>query len=139
MAEHGRSEVLRRAIEALILGDVDALPELFTDDVSGWSPILLVSSLDELAERVADREEALSDATVQVDGLDVFGNKGFAEYRLSAVFSSPLLLDDDTVVEPNGRQILLGAVTAVDFTGDRISAFRTYFDDLSLLEQMVVP
>ena len=129
MAENDRGEALRRAVEAFVLGDVDALRELFTDDVSGWSPILLVSSLDELAERIADREEALSDVAVEIDAPRCLREQGFAEYRLSAVFSGPLVLDDDVVVEPNGRRVLLGAVTAADFTGDKISAFRTYFDD----------
>jgi hypothetical protein len=49
--------VLRRALEACILGQADALPELFTTDVSGWSPNLLVGSLDELTEVIGDRED----------------------------------------------------------------------------------
>ena len=131
-------EVLRRALEACIAGDVDALPELFTADVSGWSPNMLVSSLDELSETVASREEALSDVTIDINSLDVFGNKGFVEYRLNAVFSGPFALDEDTVVEPTGGTILLGAALVAEFSGDKISAFRNYFDDASLLEQMVV-
>ena len=87
MAESERGRVLRRALEACVLGDVGALPELFTADVSGWSPNMLVSSLDELTEVVADREAALSNVALEVDALDIVGNKGFMEYRLSAVFS----------------------------------------------------
>ena len=69
------------------LGATEALPELFTGDVSGWSPNMLVKSLDELTEVVASREAALSDVTVHVDALDIVGNKGYMEYRLGAVFS----------------------------------------------------
>jgi hypothetical protein len=137
MAENGRSQVLRSALEACIVGDVDALPELFTADVSGWGPHMLVSSLDELSETVASREDALSDVGIQIDSLDVFGNKGFVEYRLNAVFSGPFVLDKETVIEPTGGKILLGAALVAEFTGDKISAFRNYFDDASLLEQMV--
>lgn len=138
MAENGRAQVLRRGLEACIAGDVDALPGLFTADVSGWSPNMLVSSLDELSETVASREEALSDVTIEINSLDVFGNKGFVEYRLNAVFSGPFALDEDTVVEPTGGTILLGAALVAEFSGEKISAFRNYFDDASLLEQMVV-
>jgi hypothetical protein len=137
MAENGRSQVLRSALEACIVGDVDALPELFTADVSGWGPHMLVSSLDELSETVASREDALSDVGIQIDSLDVFGNKGFVEYRLNAVISGPFVLDKETVIEPTGGKILLGAALVAEFTGDKISAFRNYFDDASLLEQMV--
>jgi hypothetical protein len=137
MTEDGRSGVLRRALEACFAGEVSALPELFTEDVSGWSPNMLVTSLDELSTVVADRDESLSDVSVQVDGLDVTGNKGFAEYRVSAVFSGPFRLDEETVIEPNNREILLGAALAADFSGDKISAFRNYFDDITLLAQML--
>jgi hypothetical protein len=56
------------------------LPELFTEHVSGWSPNMVITSLDEPTEAVADREDALSDVNVQVDALDVFGNEAFVEH-----------------------------------------------------------
>jgi ketosteroid isomerase-like protein len=138
MAENDRRQTLSRALEAAVLGEVDALPEFFTADVSGWSPNLLVASLDELSEAVASREAALSDVTLDIDSLDVVGNKGYVEYRLSAVFSGPLEVDGDTVIEPHGQQITIGAALVAEFTGDKISAFRNYFDDAALLEQLLV-
>jgi SnoaL-like protein len=137
MAPNGRGQVLERALNACITGEVDALPELFTENVSGWSPNMLVGSLAELSEVVAERDGSLSDVSVQIDALDVFGNKGFAEYRLSGVFSGPFVIDEETVIEPNGREILLGAAMVVEFDGDKISAFRNYFDDVTLMVQMV--
>jgi ketosteroid isomerase-like protein len=138
MAENDRRRVLRRALEACVLGDVEALPELFTADVSGWSPNMLVTSLDGLTDVVAFRDEALSDVSVQVNALDVVGNKGYAEYRLAAVFSGPFVIGPDTVVEPNGKKLELGGAIVAEFTDDKISAFRNYFDDAALLEQMLI-
>ena len=138
MARSGRAGVLERALEAGFNGEVDALPELFTDDVSGWSPNMLVSSLDELAEAVAERDDSLSNVSLQIDVLDVVGNKGYVEYRVNAVFSGPFAVDDETVIEPNGRELLLGGVIVAEFDGDKISAFRNYFDNAALLEQMLV-
>jgi hypothetical protein len=43
---------------------------------------MLVSSLDELSEMVAYREEALSDVEIEINSLDAFRNKGIVEYRL---------------------------------------------------------
>jgi ketosteroid isomerase-like protein len=134
-----RASVLRRAVEACVQGQTDALPELFTPDVSGWSPNMLVSSLDELTEWVDYREDALTDVAIDVHSADVIGNKGYMEYRLSATFSGPFVIDADTVIEPNGEKIEIGAALVAEFTGDKISAFRNYFDDASLLEQMVAP
>jgi ketosteroid isomerase-like protein len=139
MARNGRAGVVERALEACLTGDVAALPQLFTDDVSGWSPNMHVTSRGELAEVVAERDESLSNVSVKIDTVDVVGNKGYAEYRLNAVFSGPFVIDEDTVIEPNGRELLVGAALVVDFEGDTISAFRNYFDNAALLEQMIAP
>ncbi|HEY5186913.1 MAG TPA: nuclear transport factor 2 family protein [Actinomycetes bacterium] len=138
MAQSTRSDVLRRALEACLVGDVDALPELFTDDASVWSPNMLATSLGELAEAVGDRDGSLSDVNLQIDALDVVGNKGFVEYRVSAVFSGPFVLDEDRAIEPNGQTILIGAALVADFDGDKIAALRNYFDDSTLMEQMLL-
>jgi hypothetical protein len=138
MDGNDRRALLNRAVEACVLGDVDALPDAFTADVNGWSPNMHVSSLDELTEVVGHREDSLSDVAIEVNGLDVVGNKGFMEYRLSAVFSGPYQVDENTTIEPNGRNLLIGAALVAEFEGDKISAFRNYFDDASLLEQMLV-
>jgi hypothetical protein len=140
MAETTRGAALRRAIETCIRPDDDAvagLGEVFTDGVTVWSPNLLVEGVAELAESLGFREGAFSDVDVQVDGLDVFGNKGLVEFRVSATFSGPFVVDDDVVVEPNGNRLLLGAAAVADFEGDKIKALRAYFDDASLLEQML--
>jgi len=137
MTRTGRSGVLERGLRACFDGDVDALPGLFTDDVSGWSPNMLVRSLDELKAVVAERDQSLSNVSLQIDTLNIVGSRGFAEYRVTAVFSGPFVIDESTVIEPNGQEILLGAAIAVDFAGDKISAFRNYFDDVTLLGQML--
>lgn len=136
MAENGHAQVLREALEAVLLCNADPLPKLFTETVSGWGPNMLVSSRGELADLMSQREDALSDVSVHVDALDVVGNKGFVEYRVSARFTEPFVLAEDVVIEPNGHTILLGAALVAEFEGDKISAFRNYFDDFTLLEQM---
>jgi ketosteroid isomerase-like protein len=139
MAPNGRAGVLERAIEACFNGEVDALPELFADDVSGWSPNMLVSSRDELVEVVAERDASLSDVSLKIDTLDVVGNKGYAEYRVNARFSAPFEIDQETAIQPNGRELVLGAAFVAEFDGNTISAFRNYFDNSALLEQMLAP
>ena len=140
MTAISRGAILRRAIETCIQPDdgaVAKLGELFHDDVTVWSPNMLAIGLADLAENLAFRELAFSDVEVQIDALHVFANKGFAEFRVAATFSGPFVIGKETAIEPNGQKILLGAAAIADFDGGKIKALRAYFDDATLLEQML--
>jgi predicted ester cyclase len=54
---------------------------------------------------------------------------------VAADHTGPLFIDDDVVIEPTGRRLHLSGATVAEFDGDRICAFRSYFDDLALVEQ----
>lgn len=60
------------------------------------------------------------------------------EWIASAVHSGPLPLDDlgEAVLEPTGRRLELRGVTVAVFAGDQISAFRHYWDEVSLLAEL---
>lgn len=140
MAASDRHTTLRRAIETCIHPDdasVAGLADLFADDVTVWSPNLLAVGLADLAESLSVREDAFSNVVVEIDALDVLGDKGFVEFRVAADFTGPFVIGDDLAVEPNGRRLLLGAAAVAEFAGDKIQALRGYFDDATLLEQMV--
>ena len=47
------------------------------------------------------------------------------------------MLGDDLVVEATGRRVQLAGATVADFRDGKIRSFRTYFDDVSLIEQIV--
>ena len=132
-----RKEVLADAIKAEA-GAIPADPgTLFTDDVVGWSPYVTVSGLSALAGLAALREEAFSNVVITFRGLDEVGNKAFAEWLVQADHTGPLVLSEDTALEATGRHVQLAGVTVADFREGRIRSFRTYFDDLSLIEQIV--
>ena len=140
MAENTRGAALRRAIQTCVQPQDAAIADigsLFTDDVTVWSPNLLATGLADLAENLAFREDAFSDVDIQFDSVDIFGNRGLAEFRVAANFSGPFVIDETVVIEPNGRNLLLGAAVVADFDGDKIKAVRAYFDDATLLEQML--
>jgi predicted ester cyclase len=130
-----RRIVLTRAMEVAV-GIRDEDPGLyFTDDVSVWSPNLSASSLEDLKSALADREEAISNASLEVTGLDVVGDKAVAEWVLEADHSGPLEFDD-VKVEPTGRRVRLAGATIAELRGNKVRAFRTYFDPIALVEQM---
>src|SRR5450755_649502 len=132
-----RKEVLADAIKAEV-GAVSVDPKtLFTDDVVGWSPYVTVSGLTAVAALSALREEAFSNVVVTFRGLDEVGNKAFAEWLVEADHTGPLVLGEDSVLEATGRHVQLPGVTVADFREGKIRSFRTYFDDLSLIEQIV--
>ena len=132
-----RKDVLLKALEAEVGGASVDPGTLFTDDVVGWSPIATVSGLADLVDLAADRETTFSNVVIMFRGLDEVGNKAFAEWLVEADHTGPMVLGEDAVLEATGRRVRLAGVTVADFRGEKIRSFRTYFDDVSLLEQMV--
>ena len=131
-----RKEVLADALKAEAGAASADLKTLFTDDVVGWSPYATVSGLRALADLSALREEAFSNVVITFRGLDEAGNKAFAEWLVEADHTGPLVLSEDSVLEATGRHVQLPGVTVADFREGKIRSFRTYFDDISLIEQI---
>jgi ketosteroid isomerase-like protein len=132
-----RKDVLVKAIEAEVgVASIDP-GTLFTDDVVGWSPAASVSGLTALAELAAQRETAFSNVAITFRGLDEVGNKAFGEWLIEADHTGPLVLGENAVLEATGRRVQLAGATVADFREGKIRSFRTYFDDISLIEQIV--
>ncbi len=132
-----RKDVLVKALEAEVGGASVDPGTLFTDDVVGWSPVAVVSGLPELSELAADRNEAFSNVVILFRGLDEVGNKALAEWVVEADHTGPFPLGEDMVVEASGRRVRLAGVTVADFREGKIRSYRTYFDEVSLVEQLV--
>ncbi len=132
-----RKDVLMKALEAEVGGGSDELGSLFTDDVVGWSPYATVSGLTALEEVAALRELAFSNVVISFRGLDEVGNRAFAEWIVEADHTGPLVLGEDEALEATGEHVTLAGVTVADFRDGKIRSYRTYFDDLSLIEQLV--
>ncbi len=132
-----RKDVLLKALEAEVGGVAVDPGTLFTDDVVGWSPIATVSGLTDLADLAAVRDNAFSNVVILFRGLDEVGNKALAEWIIEADHTGPLVVGEGAVVDPTGRRVRLAGVTVADFRGTKIRSYRTYFDDLSLSEQLV--
>ncbi len=132
-----RKDVLQTALEAEIGGNPADPATLFTDDVVGWSPYATVSGLAALADLFALRELAFSNVDIMFRSLDEVGNKAYAEWVIEGDHTGPLVLDEEVVVDPTGRRVVLAGVTVADFRDGKIRSFRTYFDDVTLLEQIV--
>jgi ketosteroid isomerase-like protein len=137
MMSESRKDVLLKALEAEVGGASIDLGTLFTEDVVGWSPYASVSGLPALAALAALREIAFSNVVILLRGLDEVGNKAYAEWVIEADHTGPLVLDEGAELEPTGRRVQLAGVTVADFREGKIRSYRTYFDDISLIEQIV--
>jgi predicted ester cyclase len=134
-----RPSVFVRALETAVgVGNEDP-GTLFTDDVVAWSPALMASSLAELSDALKVRDDALSNVGLAIRSLNVGSNKVIAEWRLDADHTGPLVVDNELTLEPTGRHVHVGGATFAEFRGDKIRAFRSYFDDMALMEQLVAP
>jgi len=128
-----RVEVLRDALRAAATGDQALIERVYTEDVTGWSPVLDVTSRDDLSADLRGRGAAFSDLDLTLDPIDAVGDKLIAEWRVEATHSGPLVLDE-LELEPTGRRFELRGVFIAEFEGDRIRAFRQYWDEAELLE-----
>jgi SnoaL-like polyketide cyclase len=131
-----RRIVMVHAIEVALGIRAEDPSRLFTGDVTAWSPNLIASSLEELISAFDDRNAALGNLAAVITGLDVIDNKAFAEWVMEADHVGPLVLDD-LRIEATGRRLQVGGATIAEFEGHKIRAFRTYFDAVALLEQML--
>jgi len=136
LANQVRAQRLVRAVEASVTGASNAIADLYTDDVQGWSPAGTISSAAELAVEFEDRDDAFSDVEITVVALDVGGDQACVEWVASVVHSGALVLEGNVLVRPTGRRLTLRGATVADFDGDRIRAFRQYWNEMELLDQI---
>jgi hypothetical protein len=130
-----RAALLIRAIEASATCDTSVVSELFTDDVCGRAPTMVITSAAELAVELEDRAESFSDIELDATPLDVSGDRAAVEWVVTLTHSGPLELDD-VVIAPTGVRLCLHGVTVAEFVDGRIRSFRQYWDEAELLGQL---
>ena len=130
-----QASAMRRLLQAAVTGDGEAMADLVTADVTAWPPNVFVTSRDELLAVLQRRDDTFSGLEVRVQALDQVGDKAIAEWHVAVDHTGPLAIDDDLVIEPTGRRLHVSGATIAEFDGDHICAFRSYFDDLALVEQ----
>lgn len=130
------ADLVRRALEATASGDADAIRSLYADDLDGWSAGEPIRTRDELVAEAASRGTALSDVRVRADPAELPDGRVAVEWRLEARHTGTLRLTDDFEVPPTGRSIDLRGALFAEVRDDRIVAFRQYWDQADLLEQL---
>ena len=134
MGEAGnRALIVQDALEAAVTGDEARLEQVYTDDVTGWSPTATATSREDLLADLRGRKGVFSDVDLALDAVDEVGDKVIAEWRLAATHTGPLELDE-LRLDPTGRRVELRGVLIAEFEGERIKRFRQYWDEVALLD-----
>jgi hypothetical protein len=134
-----RETVYLTALQALMLGDASRFVDVFTDDVVVSGPHLNVQCLVSLQRAVGTPEDSFSDVGLALSSLDAVGDKLIGEWQLHARFTGPVLYDDRVLIEPTGGAVRLSGASVAEYHGNRIRAFRHYFDDTELLAGVANP
>lgn len=132
-----RAQVVRQVLLAALTGEVGNLADLFTEDVVGWTPNVTVSCLAQVETSFGARDHMLSNVELDVRSMDAIGDKVIAEWQVAADHTGAAAVDGDLVIGATGRRILLAGVMVAEFRDHRIAVFRSYFDDLALMEQIL--
>jgi len=132
-------EHLEALIRVAVAGEPDEVSRNLTPDATGWSPAGAYYSRVDAVALVAR-----SMAWLRVDDLHVTrllwsAPFALAEWSLTASHREPMLIRDDLLVEPSGRTVALDGAAAIELSGQRISSAHVYFDDASLIEQLLLP
>ncbi|HSK96937.1 MAG TPA: nuclear transport factor 2 family protein [Euzebyales bacterium] len=130
-----RIATIRAALLVAASGDATQLPRIYLPDVTGWSPVLEVTSRDDLAADLRNHPGHFSGVDVVLDAVDVIGDKVIAEWRLAATHSGALIAGE-LRAGPATRRIELRGVFVAEFDGARIRRFRQYWDEAELLDQL---
>jgi ketosteroid isomerase-like protein len=134
MGEAGnRALIVQYALKAAVTGDEARLEQVYTDDVTGWSPTATATSREDLLADLRGRKGVFSDVDLALDAVDEVGDKVIAEWRLAATHTGPLELDE-LRLDPTGRRVELRGVLIAEFGGERIKRFRQYWDEVALLD-----
>src|SRR4029453_4993615 len=132
-----QASALRRLLQGAVTGDGDSMAALVTVDVTGWSPNCSSRRATSCwPSWTAARTRSPESRSVSRCSTRS-ATRQIAEWHMAADHTGALAVDDDRVIEPTGRRLPLSGATVAEFDGEHICAFRSYFDDLALIEQVL--
>lgn len=133
-----RRSRLEAAMRAAVVGDLDSVVHVLTADAAGWAPSGSFNSLAEAVGALDDQPEALAVDDFRFEGLWWCRPVAIAEWLAETSISGPLLLGGDVLVDRTGHRVAVAGASFALFEDDRVAAVHTYFDEASLIEQVLL-
>ena len=125
-------------VRATVVGDPVELHLALAADAVGWSPCGAFTCRDQAVTLSLESASSLVVEEFHIESLSWQEPLVSAEWRLVARQSEPLLIDEDILVEPTDRLVLLFGATIAEIRCDRVVVLHTYFDDAALIEQILL-
>jgi len=117
-----RAATLVRALRARVDGDADTAADLYTEDVTAWTPRFATTSRKELLAEFEDHDGPYTDVVLDVRPLEVGGDYACAEWTVAMTYA--------------GKRVTGNGITVAEFRGEQICSLRQYWDELGVLEQL---
>lgn len=134
----GRREALTHAVATTVVGPPRSLVDVLSDDATGQCPGFTFTSRAEACRALSDAGDSLAVHHFAADHLWWFDPVAVVEWILEASVDTPLLVDDDVLVEADRRRLSLHGVSIAELHEDRITCIHTTFDDAALIEQVLL-
>lgn len=132
MTADDRLRAVTSAIRATLEGDSSVVARLFAPDVHA-SMTTRVWSAPGLAVEIEDRAGAFEDVDLRVTRARDLEDEVWVEWTAS-VFHVGALATERVVIPATGRRTELQGITVAEFSCDRITRFRQYWDCAALME-----
>lgn len=130
-----------RILRGLLLGEgLDMLANDLAPDAVVWSPTMYATSRGPVLEALEIESAAgntITEVSVSVTNFDYVSPHCYLEWRLTGRFTNPCFVDDDLMVEPNGRLLETAGALVITLASGQAVEVHCYHDDLALLEQMM--
>ena len=131
-------ERLGALVRATVVGEPVELHLALAADAVGWSPSGAFTYRDQAVTLSLESASSLVVEEFHIESLSWQDPLVSAEWRLVARQSEPLLIDEDILVEPTNRLVVLYGATIAEIRCDRVVVLHTYFDDAALIEQILL-
>lgn len=136
--EGPRRRRLEHLVETAVVGEPEHLHRALSDDAVGWSPAVSYGSRSEAEAVLRDHVAPLLVTEFIVNALWWSSPSLVAAWHLVAVHAEPFLVADDLLIDVSDVPIDLDGASICEVDGDRIRRIQTYYDEASLVEQVVL-
>lgn len=133
-----RRHLLEQLVKVAVVGEPEQLRHALTEDATGWSPSWCFGSRSE-AEEVL-RAHACPLLVIEFAVAGLFWSRPYviAEWALRAVQAEPFFVADDWLIDVNDDPVSLVGCSIMKLHGQAIGRVHTYYDEASLIEQVVL-
>ena len=129
---------LERITAACVVGEPEQLGEVLTSDARGWSPALSYWSRFEAVTLLRDHATHLLVVEFTPSVMWWIAPCVCAYWSLVAIHAEPLLVADDVLVDACDEPVYLSGASMITLRAERATAVDTYYDEGSLVEQVIL-